>query len=466
MPHGETRLDGARRILIAGAGTAGESLAQDVRSSGDVVIGFLDDARTGPEIVGTLPDVAEVCRREQADVVYFAIPSASADLLRAFIAEVSALPVELAILPRTYRIVSRDRVSVSDLADVDVLDLVGRAPVKHDMLGARDAIAGRRMMVTGAAGSIGSRLVSQLLALDPAAVVCVDRSESGIFHLGESLSHASEVKLEIADVQSEPRMRSLMERHVPDMVFHVAAYKHVPLMQDNPVEAFNNNVWGTLNVLSRAAEAGVPRVVYVSTDKAVNPANVMGATKRIGELLVHELSARSSGTRFSGVRFGNVLESEGSVMQTFRRQLQAGRNLTVTHPDITRYFMTIDEASQLVIQTAIRGADGDIFVLDMGDPIRVYDLARGLIDAVNPALGIDVIGLRPGEKMYEELSYQASEVDATTHPKIFIVRDPDPRPTGTTLGWVERLLIRTRTYAMSDDELRQALRDFGFSAIQ
>lgn len=466
MPEHEPILPTGRRVLIAGRGTAGTSLAMDVEGSGDSVVGFLDDVLTEPEVLGSLGEVGLICARESIDVVYFAIPTAPSELLRTFVSDVQRAKVELAIIPRTYRVVSRERVSVEDLTDIDVLDLVGRAPVKHDMLDAAAAIAGKRVMVTGAAGSIGSRLVAQLHMLDPEIVVCVDRSESGMFRLGQSLADIPNFRLEVGDVQSQPRIAQLMEQYRPDILFHVAAYKHVPLMQDNAVEAFNNNVWGTLNVLQQAVHAHAERVVYVSTDKAVNPTNVMGATKRIGELLLRDLGVRGFGTSFTAVRFGNVLESEGSVMQTFRRQLLKGKNLTVTDPEVTRYFMTIDEASQLVIQTASRGSQGDLFVLDMGDPIRVYDLARGLIDAVNPRLGIDIVGLRPGEKMYEELSYEANAVDSTTHTKIFIVREEDTHQRGAVLTWTRELLARTRNYEISDEDLKTEMRQFGFAAIQ
>lgn len=455
-----------RRILIVGAGTAGRSLADDVQRAGDAVIGYLDDAVSGSDILGPLADVERVVRANAIDAVYFAIPSASADVVREIATAVGRAGVELAIIPRTYRVVSRERVSVSDLTDVDVLDFVGRAPVKHDMEMARELIRGKRVLVTGAGGSIGSRVVAQLHVLEPELVVCVDRSEPAIFHLGQSLGESADRPLEIADVQSEARIAQLMDRYRPDFVFHVAAYKHVPLMQHNAIEAFNNNVWGTLNVMRQAARVGAERGVYVSTDKAVNPTNIMGATKRLGELVVADLGATGATTRFSGVRFGNVLESEGSVMQTFRRQLQARRNLTVTHPDITRYFMTIDEAAQLVIQTATTGRQGDLFVLDMGDPIRIYDLARSLIDAVDPGLQIDVVGLRPGEKMYEELSYASGTVDATTHPKIFVVREDREHAPGDTLSWVEGVLARTRSYALTDSELRRELVAFGFTDLQ
>ncbi|NTV38396.1 MAG: polysaccharide biosynthesis protein [Demequinaceae bacterium] len=466
MPEELIGQSASKRVLIAGAGTAGRSLALDVEESGDTVVGFLDDSQDGPDIIGTLADVRGICERESVNVVYFAIPSASGDTLRAFVTATPRDTVELAIVPRTYRVVSRERVSVQDLTDIDVLDMVGRAPVKHDMIDAKHAIAGHRIMVTGAAGSIGSRIVAQLNVLDPELVVCVDRSESGAFRLGQAFANSTNTVIEIGDVQSERRIAQLIEKYRPDTVFHVAAYKHVPLMQDNPIEAFNNNVWGTLNVFQRCVESGVGRVVYVSTDKAVNPANVMGATKRIGELLLADLARTSTSTQFSAVRFGNVLESEGSVMQTFRNQLNHGKNLTVTDPDITRYFMTIDEASQLVIQTASRGRQGDLFVLDMGEPIRLFDLAKGLIAAVNPRLGIDVIGLRPGEKMYEELSYETSSVDSTTHPKIFVVKERNERAPGETLRWAEKMLGRTRDYALTDDELVSEMRAFGLTEIQ
>lgn len=456
----------SQRVLIVGAGIAGRSLAEDVERAGDTVVGFLDDVAVGPDVLGSIPLLETVVWENDVDAVYFAIPSASGDLLREMAAATARARVELAIIPRTYRVVSRERVSVSDLTDVDVLDFVGRAPVKHDMDRARELVRGKRVLVTGAGGSIGSRIVAQLHVLDPELVVCVDRSEPAIFHLGQALGEAPGRWLEVADVQSEARMGQLMDRYQPDFVFHVAAYKHVPLMQSNPVEAFNNNVWGTLNVMRQAARTNVERAVYVSTDKAVNPTNVMGATKRLGELIVADLGAAGASTRFSGVRFGNVLESEGSVMQTFRRQILAHRNLTVTHPDITRYFMTIDEAAQLVIQTATTGRQGELFVLDMGDPIRIHDLARSLIAAVDPTLEIEIVGLRPGEKMYEELAYETGTVDATTHPKIFVVKERRSRPQGETLAWVERMLERTRDYSISDAELRQELVEFGFTELQ
>ena len=456
----------SKRVLIAGKGLAGTSLADDVTADGGVVVGFLDDHNTDADVLGVLNNVAAVCSAQAVDVVYFAIPSASDEVVRNFVTQVPRPEVDLAIVPRTYKIVSREKVSLSDLTDVDVLDFVGRAPVKHDMTHARQLLSGLTALVTGGAGSIGSRIVAQLCDLGLERVIAVDRSESGAFHLGNRLADASNLTIELGDVQSQPRIEQLIERYQPDVVFHVAAYKHVPLMQERPVEAFNNNVWGTLNVMRSAARGGASRVVYVSTDKAVRPTNIMGATKRMGELFVHDLSVEFPKTLFAGVRFGNVLESEGSVMQTFRRQLNSGQNLTVTHPDITRYFMTIDEAASLVIQSASSASSGDLFVLDMGEPIRVADLAQSLIDAVNPKLKIEYIGLRPGEKMYEELSSSEGEVDSTSHPKIFVVRDTDHHGVGESTRWAEVVLDQSRNYELADVEVRQLLFDFGFDSLQ
>lgn len=454
------------RVLIIGAGQAGQSLGADIEAGGDCVVGFLDDALSSNRVLGKLDDLESVAERYQVNAVYFAIPSANPNVVRDFVGRARLLNLDIAIIPRTYRIVSRDRVSVADLTDVDVLDFVGRAPIKHDMELAESKVRGKKVLVTGAAGSIGSRIITQLASMRPASIIALDRAESSMFHLERNLREYDNITFEIGDVQSAERISQIMERFRPDYVFHVAAYKHVPLMQSYPIEAFNNNVWGTLNVLQSAAIAGAERVVYVSTDKAVNPTNVMGATKRLGELLLHDLSDKFPSTVFAGVRFGNVLESEGSVMQVFRRQLHENKNLTVTHKDITRFFMTIDEAAQLVIQCASLAKHDDLFVLDMGDPIRVYDLATSLITAVNPSLGVDIIGLRPGEKMFEELSYDTSEIDATSHAKILIVREDIPQKSGRTLSWVEETLQSTRAYQITGADLVERLRQFGFGALQ
>lgn len=461
----------SRRVLIAGHGDAGRQLAEQLRRSGAEVIGFLDDFDRSPEVLGTLPQAAAVARATGADLLCFAIPSAAAQVLRDFVATVRELGLEVAIVPSEFRILARGTVGLEDLTDVDVLHLIGRAPVRHDVLASADFIRGKRVLVTGAAGSIGSRLVSQLAALDPAAVVGVDWWEHGVFQQQQRHRGDGRLRFRIADVKQRGLLRRIFAQERPDVVFHAAAYKHVPLMEENPLEAINNNVGGTLAVMEEAAEAGVSHLVYVSTDKAVNPANVMGATKRLGELLLLEFQSRYRGTRFNAVRFGNVIESNGSVMQIFREQIARGEALTVTDPEVTRFFMTLDEASQLIIQSAFVGEPGELYVLDMGEPIRILDLARSLIAAVSPGLEVRITGLRPGEKMYEELSYDPGRVRATSNEKIFTVGRADRASrsvaSAEVVERIRALLDSTSQYAVQPAEAVAALRDgFGFGLLQ
>jgi len=453
----------AHRILIVGYGTAGISLATDLRRRGLEVVGFLDDNATEPEVLGRLADVNEIIVQHRIDVVHIAIPSGTAKTVRDFIDAIESPDVELGIVPRTYGTLSKESVDLADLTDVDVLDLVGRAPVKHDLLAAREFIAGRRVLVTGAAGSIGSRLTQLIVAMDPAGVTAVDASENGVFRLGESLGPRENVALRIADITNARRMEQIFAEARPDLVFHAAAFKHVPLMQDNPIEAINNNVGGTLAMMRLAIAHGSSDFVMISTDKAVNPVNVMGSTKRLGEMLMQALSAGEHYTKFSAVRFGNVIESNGSVVETFRAQIANKQPLTVTHPDITRFFMTIDEASHLVIQSAMLADHSEIFVLDMGEPVKIADLARSLIHAVDRSLDIEFVGLRPGEKMFEELSYDLDKVDRTSNSKIFIVRDELPFDHEAFLTSIETLLDDTREYRISADDAITRLREMGFA---
>lgn len=450
------------RIVIVGRGTAGITLAEDIRARGGMVAGFLDDRVTGEDVLGTLADVNDVVEEHAVDLVYFAIPTASSAKVREFINSIVSTAVDIAIIPRTYDILSKETVDINDLTDVDVLDLVGREPVKHNVVIAQQFLAGKRVLITGGAGSIGSRLTRHIAAAGASAVLCVDWWENGMFYLGQSLAQRENVQLRIADIKSQPHLRSIFAEFAPDIVFHAAAYKHVPLMQHNAVEAINNNVWGSLNVMRLAIEQGVSNFVYVSTDKAVNPVNVMGSTKRIGEMLMESLSGPESATRFTAVRFGNVIESNGSVMQIFRSQIAKREPLTVTHPEVTRFFMTIDEASQLIIQSAALGKDSEIFVLDMGEPVRIMDLAQSLIRAVDPTLSIEITGLRPGEKMYEELSYEPDRVDRTTNQKIFVVRGEKEFDRSAFVASIESLLERTLAYTISHEEATEVLRGMGF----
>lgn len=451
------------RILIVGRGTAGQTLAADVRRRGGEVVGFLDDRVVGDDVLGTLGDVNEVVEAQSIDLVYFAIPTADSARVREFINSISSKSVDIAIVPRTYDILSKETVAIDDLTDVDVLDLVGREPVKHNVVVAQQFLAGKRVLVTGAAGSIGSRLTRHIVSAGAAEVLCVDWWENGMFYLGQSLSGRDTVQLRVADIKNRASMTRIVGEFRPDIIFHAAAYKHVPLMQSNPLEAINNNVGGSLTMMRLAIEHGVQNFVYVSTDKAVNPVNVMGTTKRIGEMLMECLATDDVSTRFTAVRFGNVIESNGSVMQIFRSQIAKGGPLTVTHPEVTRFFMTIDEASQLIIQSAALGKNSDIFVLDMGEPVRILDLAQSLVRAVDPRLEIEIIGMRPGEKMFEELSYEPDRVERTANQKIFVVRGEKEFDRVAFMAAIDALLRRTLAYSITDAEAIDELRALGFA---
>lgn len=449
-----------RRILVVGHGVAGRGIAAGARQLGHDVVGFLDDLSQDDEVLGTLDRVNNVVDEHQIDDVYFAIPTVTATRLREFVSALEPTGVNLSILPRTYATISREAVRVSDLTDVDVLQLVGREPVKHDLLDAQEMVRGRRVLVTGAAGSIGSRLVEHLLDLGVESAVALDWSETGLFHLGARLQN-DRLRTVIADVKNSARLQRIFEAHRPELVFHAAAFKHVPLMEENPTEAVANNALGAENVLRQAIRAGASHAVYVSTDKAVRPANVMGATKRLGELLLRDLARDSGDTKLTAVRFGNVLQSNGSVMETFRQQIERGGPLTVTHPDVTRFFMTIDEAAQLIIQSALLGANGDICVLDMGEPVRIMELAESLIKATAPHVRIEVTALRPGEKLYEELTYNPDLATATRNSKVFVLKVEDE--TRIDVNDIRELLASARAGELTDHDAVDSLKRMGFS---
>jgi FlaA1/EpsC-like NDP-sugar epimerase len=446
--------------LVVGFGVAGIGIAEDAAAHGEQVVGFLDDVRQDARVLGTLADVNRVARENDVDTVYFAIPTIESARLREFLSNLEQTGIRLWILPRTYDTISRETVKVSDLTDVDILQLVGRQPVKHDLLDARRLVEGRRVLVTGAAGSIGSRLVEHLLNLGVARVVAFDWWETGLFHLINRLDDERLAPV-VGDVKNVHRLERVFEAERPELVFHAAAYKHVPLMEDNPSEALANNVLGAENVLKQAIASGASHAVYVSTDKAVRPANIMGATKRLGELLLGDLARESGATKLTAVRFGNVLQSNGSVMETFRRQIEQGGPLTVTHEDVTRFFMTIDEAANLIVQSAILGANGDICVLDMGEPVRIMDLARSLVRVTAPEVRIEVTHLRPGEKLYEELTYNPELATSTRNSKVFILQVEDEMDVPADV--IRRTLEPSRTGELSDAEAERALIDMGFN---
>ncbi len=436
------------RTLLVGAGQGGVLVAQEITRRPDlgiVPLGFIDDdpvkqgARIhGLKVLGTSKDIARLSRQHGATEALITISNAPGTVIRSITERCKAAGLQVKIVPGTYQIVG-GRVNLSRIRDVAIEDLLRRDPVRLDTDSVADLVRGRSVLVTGAGGSIGSELCRQVAAYGPSELVLVERCENNLFEIHSEL-RSRFPKLDfvpaIADITDRVRMESVFTDHQPRIVFHAAAHKHVPMMEWNPAEAVKNNVVGTRIVADLADTHGVERFVMISTDKAVNPTSVMGATKRAAELYVQALSLRS-GTFFATVRFGNVLGSAGSVIPIFRKQIQRGGPITVTHPEMTRYFMTIPEAVQLVTQAATLSQGGEIFILDMGRPVKIVDLAHDLIrlSGLEPDRDIEIefTGIRPGEKLFEELSTTKESVERTAHPKIFVGAYDAP-----TLPWVRR----------------------------
>ena len=422
-----------KRALIIGAGQAGELLVRDLLKSGPYYpLGFLDDAerRMGQEIhgvrvIGQLADLKAVLESHDVEVVLLAIPSASHQVIQAVVKQCQQLSIPCRTLPSVADLAD-GRVEVSSLRQVQIEDLLGRDTVQLDHSEMQSLLTDRCVMVTGAGGSIGSELCRQVLSHRPSRLILLDHAEFNLYSIEQELASAAggTVDALLGDIRDEPRMRWVFEHYRPDVVFNAAAYKHVPLVEHNPAEGVKTNVLGTCAIAEMAVACGVEKFIQVSTDKAVNPTNVMGASKRCAEIYTQNLNRRSEHTAFITTRFGNVLGSTGSVVPLFRKQIEAGGPVTVTHPDITRYFMTIPEAVSLILQAGSMGSGGEIFVLDMGDPVRIVDLAEQMIrlTGLEPGhdIAIEYTGLRPGEKLYEELFHAAESLRATAHPKILL----------------------------------------------
>jgi len=426
-------------VLLVGAGRAGVLAVREIFGRGDVgieVIGFVDDdpQKVGSvihdvRVLGTSGDIPRLVRELEIDHVVITIAKGSrAEILR--IVEICDLvPVKVRIIPGLYDIL-QGRVSVNPIRDIEIEDLLGRDPVRLDGAGLRGFLGDRVVMVTGAGGSIGSELVRQVARHEPRKILLVERAEPFLFEIEQEmrrLSAGTEVVPLVADVGDEARMAHIFAVHRPEVVLHAAAHKHVPMMECNPGEAVKNNVLGTRLLGRVAGQSGCRAFVLISTDKAVNPTSVMGASKRVAELVVQSLQEQYE-TKFVAVRFGNVLGSTGSVIPIFKEQIRRGGPVTVTHPDMVRYFMTIPEAAQLVLQAGAIGEGGEIFILDMGKPVRIVDVARDMIrlSGLRPDEDVQIhfTGLRPGEKLFEELGTTEDKVEKTKHPKVFVGRIP------------------------------------------
>ncbi|CAM8663773.1 COG1086 Predicted nucleoside-diphosphate sugar epimerases [Oxalobacteraceae bacterium] len=426
------------KVLIYGAGKTGRQLVAAMANSYEMrVVGFLDDDdRLHGHILNGQPiynpaDLTNLATTLNISDVLLAMPNISRKRRNEILANIRTAHVAVRTLPSVTDL-AQGKVSIADLRELDIDDLLGREPVMPNHILLAMSVRSKTVMVTGAGGSIGSELCRQILAVGPSKLLLIDQSEFALYAIHQELEQkfggrdAVLVPL-LASVQDGERMREIMSTWHPDTVYHAAAYKHVPLVEHNPAEGIKNNVFGTLHAARAATENGVPDFVLISTDKAVRPTNIMGASKRLAEMVLQALAATKTQTRFSMVRFGNVLGSSGSVVPKFRQQIREGVSVTLTHAEITRYFMTIPEAAQLVIQAGAMSKGGDVFVLDMGEPVKIIDLARRMIelsgltvkDDRNPNgdIEIEISGLRPGEKLFEELLI-GDNPKSTSHPRI------------------------------------------------
>jgi len=464
-PRGATR-----RALVVGAGSAGSFMVREMRQHPQLhltPVAFVDDDpykrhRTleGVPVAGRVDEIPALVRAFEIDEVVIAMPSAPGAALRRVIDAAETAGVATRTVPGLFELISGAK-SVSALRKVEIEDLLRRAPIMTDLDRVRSLAHERAVLVTGAGGSIGSELCRQIARLGPSRIIAVGRGENSVFELLQELARTFPdvpVQPVIADVRDRTRLEHVFQTLRPATVFHAAAHKHVPLMEQNVAEAVLNNVLGTQVVAELAARYGAERFVLISSDKAVRPSSVMGATKRLAEGVVQEIG-RNASCRFVSVRFGNVLGSRGSVIPTFMRQIAAGGPVTITHPEMTRYFMTIPEAVQLVLQAGVMGQGGEVFALDMGEPVRVLDLARDLVRLSGLAeheIEIAYTGMRPGEKLYEELFFDEENACATEHPKVLRARNAEFEFASRRL--VPGLIALARR-SVSPDEIRRAIKD-------
>lgn len=444
-----------RPAMVVGAGGAGLLVARTLLDNCSSLqpVCFVDDDRekqgmwlAGLPIAGTSGEIPQLAEQFGIEEIIIAIPSAAGEEIRRIVELSRNTRARLKILPSVYRIIG-GKIPADQIRDIQVEDLLNRMPVQMDTEAVGGYIRGRVVMVTGAGGSVGSELCRQLARFAPQALVLLGRGENSIYEVNARLAGEFPklcLHAEIADVRDRARVEAVMDKYRPAVIFHAAAHKHVPLMEHSPAEAFKNNVLGTYNLARAALSREVETFILISTDKAVNPTSVMGATKRIAELLVLECNQRGQ-TRFAAVRFGNVLGSRGSVIPVFKKQIAAGGPVTVTHPDMVRFFMTVSEAAQLVIEAGAMARGGEIFVLDMGKPVRIVDLAMNMIklSGYRPEkdIAIQFTGIRPGEKLYEELFGRGEQPVKTAHEKIFTVTAP--AAPGRVGQWLEKMDVMT-----------------------
>ena len=461
-----------KNVLIIGAGSGGALVSSEYKKFphlGKRVVGFIDDDKqklgtyvNGIKVYGNRNDIVSVAKERNVDEIVIAIASIKEGVLKGIVEKCKEAKAQVKIMPGVAEMID-GKFSINKIRNVDVEDLLGRESIKLDYDGISDYLKGKTVLVTGGGGSIGSELCRQIAKFNPKELIIFDIYENNAYEIQNELRRNYpnlNLTTLIGSVRDTVRLEEVYSTYKPEVVFHAAAHKHVPLMEDSPAEAIKNNVVGTFNVASLASDYNVERFVLISTDKAVNPTNVMGATKRMCEMIIQSLD-KVSKTEFVAVRFGNVLGSNGSVVPLFKKQIANGGPVTLTHKDITRYFMTIPEASQLVLQAGAYAKGGEIFVLDMGEPVKIYDLAENLIKfsgfEPHKDIAIEVTGLRPGEKLYEELLMSEEGLTETKHKKIFI-----GKPGDFDLGDVKDKIDELLRVAISGNEvvLRERLKDF------
>ncbi|NMM63693.1 polysaccharide biosynthesis protein [Clostridium sp. P21] len=426
-----------KRVLVVGAGKAGTMIVNEMKFCNEVnylPVAFIDDDKykvgtsiAGVEVMGTRDNIIQLSNQLDIDEILIAIAAIDDKTKKELLDICKETGCKVKLIPGIYEIID-GKVALSKLREVNFEDLLGREPVKLDMEQIREYVKGRTIMVTGGGGSIGSELCRQIIKFNPKELIVLDNYENNAYVLQQEFRRnciCRDIKYVITSVRDKKKLDLTFNKYRPDIVFHAAAHKHVPLMEENPSEAVKNNIFGTLNVALCADKYKVKRFVMISTDKAVNPTNIMGATKRVCEMIIQSMDKRSK-TQFAAVRFGNVLGSNGSVVPLFMEQIKNGGPVTVTHKDVNRFFMTIPEAAQLVLQAGVYAKGGEIFILDMENPVKIYDLACDLIRLLgyipNKDIDIEFTGLRPGEKLYEEVLTEEEGLNKTSHNKIFVGR--------------------------------------------
>ena len=423
----------SENVLIYGAGESGVLLVKESRINPNFpyrIVGFLDDNPNkkggkvyGLKVLGGLEDVEKIVKKNDVSKIIISMPSVEQSKISSILKELNKLKdISVKILPNVDNLIEEGNLS-TQLRNIKLEDLLGREEIKINTKEVFDFIQDKIVFVTGGGGSIGSELINQIAKYNPKKIINIEINENASYLMELELKRRYpylDYKTEIASVRDFDKLDMLFDKYKPEILFHAAAHKHVPLMENNPEEAIKNNIFGTKNVAECCLKYKLESVVLISTDKAVNPTNVMGATKRVCEMIFQKYSEKDSNTKFMAVRFGNVLGSNGSVIPIFSKLIEEGKNLTLTHKDIIRYFMTIPEAAQLVIEAATIGKGGEILILDMGEPVKIYDLAKNMIKLSGSNVGIDIVGLRPGEKLFEELLYDVNSSEKTSNNKIFI----------------------------------------------